>query len=199
MIRRFIDQKSRLATIALAIAVVTAAACGDFTGVPASLPTATDSGTVYALNGAPLGAPTALHVYSGTLIPATADFVFDVAFELDSTAGEIVVLPQRTIASGLATTHAVGLAVVADTFDAVGRVPSGISFRQDTAMVLKRGQTMLVQVTDQSICGFSLTGSTMYAKLAVKSIDRPSRTMSIQYATDPNCGFRSFASGIPKD
>jgi hypothetical protein len=60
---------------------VAGVACGDFTGVPASLPTVTQTGSVYAINGAPVGAPTALHVFSGTLLPANSSFVFDIAFE----------------------------------------------------------------------------------------------------------------------
>jgi hypothetical protein len=195
---RVIDSKSRLASLILGLAVVAGAACGDFTGVPASLPTITDSGTVYALNGAPLGAPTALHAFSAQLVPADADFIFDIAFDLNA-AGDIVVLPQRAVASGLATTHGVALATVADSFEAVTRVPDKQQFRADTALVVKRGQVVLAQITDVNACSFSLTGSTMFAKLVVRSVNPVSRTMAVRYTIDPNCGFRSFATGVPKD
>jgi hypothetical protein len=198
MIRRLIGPKPRLATLIAAAVVVAGVACGDFTGVPASLPTLADSGAVYAINGAPLGAPTALHAYSGTLVPADANFVFDIAFDINS-SGDIIVLPQRAVASGLATTHTVALATVADSFEAVTTVPKNLSFRADTAMVVKRGQVVLAQVTDPNACGFSLTGSTFFAKLVVRSVDRPNRQLTLRYTVDPNCGFRSFASGIPKD
>jgi hypothetical protein len=198
MIRRSIVSKSRVATLAAAVLTVAGVACSDFTGVPASLSTMTDSGTVYAINGAPLGAPTALHAYSGTLLPADANFIFDVAFDLDA-SGNIIVLPQRAIASGLATTHSVALAPVSDTFEAVTEVPRGLAFRADTALTVKRNQVVLAQISDGTACGFSLTGTTIYAKLVVRSIDRVNRTMTVRYVVDPNCGFRSFLPGVPKD
>ena len=198
MMHRLIDSKSRVATLVAAVLVVTGVACGSFTGVPAALSVMTDSGTVYALNGAPLGAPTALHAYSGTLVPADANFVFDVAFDLDS-AGNIVALPQRAVASGLATTHTVSLATVPDTFEAVTSVPKGLSFRADTALIVKRNQVVIAQVTDGTACGVSLTGSTLFAKFVIRSIDRVNRSMTMRWVVDPNCGFRSFLPGVPKE
>ena len=90
---------SKIVVLAAAGLAILGVACGDFTGVPASLPTLTDSGTVYALNGAPPGAPTALHVFSGTLLPATAAFVFDIAFDIDA-AGHVLLIPQSVVATG---------------------------------------------------------------------------------------------------
>src|SRR5580765_2040832 len=162
--------KPRIAALALAAgAIVTIAACGDFTGVPASLSTLTDSGTVFAINGAPLGAPTALHAFSGALIPADADFIFDVAFDIGPNPGEVIVLPQRAVATALATTHTVSLAAlaVADTFEAVTAVPKGLTFRADTAMTVKRNQVVIVQIADPTACSFSITGTTLYAKVAI--------------------------------
>lgn len=189
---------SAVAALAAAIGLVTAAACSNFTGVPASLPTINDTGTVYALNGAPPGAPSALHVFSGTLLTADANFVFDVAFDID-TIGRIVVLPQRAVASGLATTHTVAIQIDStQTFDQITRAP-GSGYRADTATTIKLNQVLLIQSSDPNACGVSLTGSTLYAKLAVTAIDRVSRQLLVEYTTDPNCGFRSFATGVPKD
>ncbi len=199
MIRRLIGSNSRFATLAFVAVAVTGVACRDFTGVPASLATITDSGTVFSLNGAPLGAPTALHAFSGTLIPADANFVFDIAFDIGTNPGEVIVLPQRAVASGLATTHQVSLATVADTFEAVTAVPKGLTFRADTAMTLKRNQVLIAQVSDATACGFSLTGTTLFAKVVVTAINHDTRQMQVKYTVDPNCGFKSFASGVPKD
>lgn len=198
MVHRVTGLKVKLAGFALAIAAVTAVACKGFTEVPASLATATESSTVYALNGAPLGAPTAIHAYSGQFVPATADFLFDVAFDLDDQA-QIHILPQRQVASGLQATHTVSLATVADTFEAVGSVPTGLKFRADTGMIVQRNQVVIAQVTDATACSFSVTGTTLYAKIAVKAVNRADRTMQIKFTVDPNCGFRSFAPGVPKE
>jgi hypothetical protein len=184
--------------LASAVALVTAAACSDFTGVPASLATINDTGTVYALNGAPPGAPSALHVFSGTLLTADANFLFDVAFDIDAN-GNIVVLPQRAVASGLASTHTVGIQIDSvQTFDQITRAP-GSGYRPDTATTIKPNQVLLIQSSDPNACGVSLTGTTIYAKLAVTAIDRVARQLQVKYTTDPNCGFRSFLTGVPKD
>lgn len=198
MRHRGIDVKSKLVGIAVAIATVTAVACKGFTEVPASLATATESSTVYAINGAPLGAPTAIHAYAGQFVPATADFLFDVAFDLDDQS-QIHILPQRQVASGLQATHTVSLATVPDTFEAVGSVPSGLKFRPDTGMIIQRNQVVIAQVTDATACSFSVTGTTLYAKIAVKAVNRADRTMQVKFTVDPNCGFRSFAPGVPKE
>jgi hypothetical protein len=189
---------STILVLASAIGLLAVAACGDFTGVPASLPTINDTGTVYALNGAPPGAPSALHVFSGTLLTADANFLFDVAFDIDA-SGNIVVLPQRAVASGLATTHTVAIQIDSvNTFDQITRAP-GSGYRADTATTIKPNQVLLIQSTDPNACGVSLTGSTLYAKLAVTAFDRVARQLQVEYTTDPNCGFRSFATGVPKD
>jgi hypothetical protein len=197
MMRRLTGPWPKLAALVAATSIVTAVACGDFTGVPASLPTISDSGVVYALNGAPPGAPTALHMFSGTLLSADANFLFDVAFDIDS-AGNVVVLPERAVASGLASTHTVGLATVPDAFDAIGSAPK-IAYRADTALVTKPNVVIVAQSSDVNACGVSLTGTTIFAKFVVTAVDPVARQLKVRFTTDPNCGFRSFSSGVPKD
>ena len=183
-----------LATIALAVAGIS---CRDLTGVPASIPTITDSGVVYALNGAPLGAPTALQVSTGQLVPANSAFAFDIAFDID-TAGHVVLLPLRTVASGIASSHSVGLQVAQVPFDNLIAAPK-TGYRADTALVAAADAVILVQSTDATTCGFAITGSNLYGKLVIRSVDPVKRVLSVTYTVDPNCGFLSFASGVPKN
>jgi hypothetical protein len=197
MIRRISTPKLKVLAFAAMTLVVGGLACGTFTGVPASLPTLTDSGDVYAINGAPAGAPTSLHLFSGTLLPADATFTFDVAFDID-TSGAIQILPQRAVASGLAPTHTVALQATTSAFDAVLSAPKN-GYRADTALVAKLNQVILIQSNDANACGVSLTGSTIYGKLVILTADRATRKLTVRYTTDPNCGFFSFASGLPKD
>ena len=185
-----------LALIAAAIGVG-ALACGDFTGVPASLPTHEDSGTVYAINGAPAGAPTALHFFTAQLVPADANFLFDVAFDID-TSGKVVYMPQRVVASSLASTHSVGLRTVPDSFGAISSAPKS-GYRADTSLVTGPNVVVLAQSNDFNTCAVSLTGSSIYAKIVVTSVARATRQIKVRYTVDPNCGFVSFAPGIPKD
>ena len=197
MMRRTADSRSRIAVLIAAVLSVAALACSDFTAVPASLPTITDSGTVYALNGAPPGAPTALHFFAGQLVPADANFLFDVAFDIDS-SGKVVYMPQRVVASALAPTHSVGLRTAPDSFDAVTSAPKS-GYRADTSLVTAPNVVVLAQSTDANTCGVSLTGSSIYAKIVVTGVDLATRQLKVRYTVDPNCGFVSFASGIPKD
>jgi hypothetical protein len=57
---------------------------------------------------------------------------------------------------------------------------------------------VLVQVQDPA-CAASVASTWIYAKLVVLSVDKAARTMQVQYAADPNCGFLSFAAGLPKN
>ena len=186
-----------LTRVLIGILIGGAAACSALTDVPASLANVSDTLTIYALNGAPYGAPVALDIFSGALLPADANFYFDVAFDL-SAADEVLILPQRAVASSLVTTHSVALATVADTFEAVTGVPDNVSFRADTAMTVVPNQVVLVRTdASASACAGATIGSVLYAKLVIRGVNLEARTMNIEYVVNPNCGFKSFASGVP--
>lgn len=197
MIQRTINRQPRRTVLLFAAVVACTIGCGNLTGVPASLPTISDSGLVYAINGAPPGAPSALHVFSGTLQPANANFAFDVAFDIDA-SGNVVVLPQRAVASGLATTHTVALQTVTTSYDALASAPRS-GYRADTALVTTVNRVIVVQSQDANACGVSISGTTLYAKMVITAIDVQARQLTIKYTADPNCGFFSFAAGLPKD
>jgi hypothetical protein len=197
MNHRSVGLRPKILALIAAVVAVAGIACGDLTGVPASLPTLADSTVVYAINGAPPGAPTALHVYAGQLFSADATFLFDVAFDIDA-SGHPVILPQRVVASGLAATHTVGLQAATSAYETITRAPTS-GYRVDTALVATLGVPVLVQTTDPNTCSVSLTGTVLYAKLVIRSVNPATRQMVVQFTTDPNCGFRSFLPGIPKD
>jgi hypothetical protein len=188
---------SGVLTAAVAAVLAFAGACGDFTSVPASLAVVADSGTVYALNGAPPGAPTALHVYTGSRLAADASFFFDVAFDIDA-AGNVLILPQRVVASGLASSHTVGLQSVPTDYSSLDKAPKN-GYRADTTLITRVGQTVAIQSYDLNVCSISITGQILYAKLVVREVNVDKRTISFEYTIDPNCGFLSFAPGIPKE
>ena len=184
--------------VAASVTVSLAVACSDFTGVPASLSTLSDSGSVFALNGAPSGAPTALHLYTGTLLAADPGFTFDIAFDIDA-QGNPVIFPQRTVsATGLVPSHTVGLQHIDQDFSTLDKAPKS-GYHVDTALVTRVGKTVAIQSQDGNICGLSVTGTSIYAKLVVLSVDAATRKLSIQFTVDPNCGFVSFLPGVPKD
>ena len=145
-IRRFSPLSAPIFALATFVAAITAISCTDLTGVPASLPTLTDSGVVYAINGAPLGAPTALQISTGQLVPASSSFAFDIAFDIDS-AGHVLFMPLRTIASALAPTHAVGLQVSQGSFDNLIAAPKN-GYRADTTLIGAANVTVIAQSND---------------------------------------------------
>jgi hypothetical protein len=197
MTRRFSPLPAPIFALATFVAAITAVSCGDLTGVPASLPTITDSGVVYAINGAPLGAPTALQISTGALVPANSSFSFDIAFDID-TAGHVLFMPLRTVASALAPTHSVGLQVSQATFDNQLAAPKS-GYRADTTLVGATGVVVLAQANDATTCGFAISGQNLYAKVLVNSVDLATRSMKVTFTVDPNCGFVSFAEGVPKN
>lgn len=197
MTDRIFRPKSAIALFVAASLAIAGAACSGFTGVPASLENLADSGIVYPLNGASAGSPSALYIFQGSLVPADANFTFDVAFDLDS-AGRIVVLPESVVASGLAPAHTVSLQAVSGSYDALNEAPRS-GYRADTALVTTVNQVIMVQSQDANACSVSLSGTTLYAKLVITAIDPVTHGMSIKFATDPNCGFVSFAAGLPKN
>jgi hypothetical protein len=178
-----------------ALAVGAIAACGDVTAPRASLPTLTDTASAYLLNGAPPGAPTAFQLFSGTMVTADANFQFDIAFDIDAD-GRIRVLPVRTIANGLASAHSVGLQAVSTPFDALTVAPSS-GYKRDSVLVVATGTTVAIEATDPVACATSFIASNVYAKIVVDAYDPAARRVHTRYTVDPNCGFRSFESGVP--
>src|SRR5262245_14326177 len=99
-------RKSRVVALLSLAAAVGSLACGDIAGPNAVLTTVADSGTVYALNGAPTGAPTAFYIFARQMVRADANFRFDVAFDLDAN-GRVILMPVRKVASPLTSAHQV--------------------------------------------------------------------------------------------
>lgn len=184
-----------IAPFCAAILIATTA-CGDILGTKAALPTVTDTTLVYSINGAPQDAPTALYLFGATVVPATSSFTFDVAFDID-TGNTVKLIPDASLASALnATAHPVALQLSTEDFDAIKVAPSS-GYHADTVQVVPIGKTVLVQSQDGLACTSSLVGTTVYGKFVVDSVNTKNGTMAIRFTSDPNCGFRSFAAGLP--
>ena len=91
-----------------------------------------------------------------------------------------------------------GLLKIADSFESVLEAPK-TGFATDASVVLAPGQTVVIQSSHngpRDICQFALTPY-IYAKITVDSVNVATRTLYLRMGVDPNCGFRSFASGVP--
>lgn len=188
--------KARLALLATMSGVVVLNACGDPTNLRATIPTFVDTLSVFALSGTPPSYPSGLSIVGRQVVRVDGFANFDVAFDIDP-AGNAVIYPVRFVVAGGAS-RPVGLLKVPLSFETVGEAPS-TGFETDTSFVFAPGETVLIQSAhngSQDVCQFALSPY-IYAKIAVDSINAAARTLHLRMGLDPNCGFRSFADGIP--
>jgi hypothetical protein len=190
---------SRLRFVLVAALLGTAACDASPFRPKAEFPVQFDTLGVYALNGSPRTAPTAIYFYAsveGTGASTVGSARnFDLAFDLDA-QGNVVLLPIQVVAPALAD-HAVGLKAVPESFDALTRAPSG--FRYDSSLVVAPGKTVAVEITSQRLCPVVYYGSTMYAKIVVDSVQAADRRIFVRYASNVNCGYTSLKAGTPED
>lgn len=186
---------------AAAILAAAVSACKAVTGGQSALPTYTDTLSLYSLNGAPVGAPNAISFFgtglgSSPSVRADASFSFDVA--VDVVTGDVVNLyPVRAVASSLAIGHRVGLQLLAIPYESLGRAPN-TGYHYDSLFVVHPGNVLAVEFSEP-FCAGSFLSQSMYAKVAIDSVDVLNKKTKLHITVDPNCGFRSFASGLPKD
>lgn len=177
--------------------------CDDPFGVDATREVATDTAFVYAMTGTPPSFPSGYSVSSGFVSRIESAMTFDVAFDLTPTR-QVRLIPARLVSParislGLASaTQQVGMQVSSTPFDAITRAPS-TGYKRDSVVVADPGQAVLLEVISD-ICQFQVTfSSVVYAKLVVDSVNTVSRQIFFRAVRDPNCGFRSFQPGIPRN
>lgn len=172
-------------------------ACGNPTNLKASLPTSVDSLSVFALSGTPPTYPSGIALLARQAVRVDGFASFDVALDIDA-AGNAVIYPVKLVVSSPGGSRQVALLKVAGTFDSVADAPK-TGYETDSSLVMTPGQVVVVQSphnTSGDLCQFTLSPN-IYAKIAVDSINVASRTLFLRLGVDPNCGFRSFVTGIP--
>lgn len=190
--------KARHVFLATMSVVVGLNACGDINSLKATLPTSVDSLAVFALSGTPPDYPSGLSFLARQAVLVDGFAVFDIAFDIDQ-AGNTIVYPVKLIVNTPGGSRPVGLQVLAAPFDQVTSAPKE-GYQTDTAVALHSGETLVVQsahnYTNGDLCQFALNPN-IFAKIAVDSVNLATRTVHFRFGLDPNCGFRSFAEGIP--
>jgi len=178
-------------------AALTLAACDTGTGVNADLAIHTDTLVTYSLNGAPTGSPAGVSLVGATVVPVTSAFAFQIAFDIDT--GNTVRLYQvQRVANTLSSTYAVGAQLSSTPFDELTRAPGG-TYRYDSTLVVPIGKTVALEISDPVVCTSLLTTQLFYAKVMVTAVDPATKAIKLIATTDPNCGFRSLTTGVPKD
>jgi len=187
-------RKFALAIVASALVLT---ACGNPQGIIAQLPTVTDAYTVFALSGTPASFPSGINTYVRSAVRVDGNANFDVAFDLDAT-NHVLVYPVQKVVTSISVARQVGLKKVAGTFDAVTIAPTGTYL--DSTVVAGAGDVIVLQAVRNGAndaCQFDISPY-IYTKLVIDSVVVPSRSIFVKAVLDPNCGFRSFESGIPK-
>lgn len=184
----------RLATAAIVVASVTG--CKDFTSVDASFANVTADNTFYAINGSPAGAPTAVTLFSGQVLRADQGFAYDLAFDIDA-QGRAVLFPPRALSAGFSNPYSVGLQITTTPFELVTEAPKD-GYRVDTALVAAKNAVVLIESHDVSTCAYAIKGNSYYSKLVITDVDVAKRRIDLTLTVNRNCGFRSFAAGIPR-
>jgi hypothetical protein len=192
--------KFRLALIAMLFTVVGLGACRDPIELQATEPTLTDTVTVYALSGTPPGYPNALSLIARGPIAVSGFGGFDVVFDIDESNRVLVHSARRVISFG-AQVPQVGLQKVPGTFESITSAPV-TGYTADTTIVASVGDVIVLESMHNSgqgdICSFALEPN-VYAKISIDEVFLATRTIVIRFGYDPNCGYRSFAAGIPTD
>ena len=190
--------KARLALLATMFVVVILNACGDPTSLRASGLTSVDTLSVFALSGTPPSYPSGISILARTPVRVDGNANFDIALDIDAN-GNTIVYPVKQVVSSPGGTRAVGLQKLSVQFDSLLDAPKSGYLVDSTAIVLNPGQTLVIQSQHNfsgDVCQFALNPN-IFAKLAVDSVSLASRTIYVRMGLDPNCGFRSFATGIP--
>lgn len=183
-----------------------AAACSNPLDVKANTAVFEDTLAVFGLSDAPPDGPTALYTASGHVVSASPANAFDLVFDIRPGPGgsrTAWVFPPRAIAqfgnAGLIrdSTHA---------FDAITQAPTS-GYDDSTAVAVKPGDVLLVQALSTICSGNVVAGrQVIYSRMVIDSVNTSfydpitnpaGNTIYFRIRVDPNCGFISFANGIP--
>ena len=149
---------------------------------------------VWALTGAPTSFPTVILVPQALTVRPDAGGSFDIGFDIDAD-GRLLVVPMSKIVAPLSGPRSIGIIRTSDVFNTILEAPrSGWVF--DSTLSVNVGQTFIVRVTTL-FCNGQFRRE-VYAKYHVDSVLPAERRIRLTGFVNPNCGFRSFATGIPK-
>lgn len=188
-----------LALLAMLSTVAGLGACRDPIELQATEEVFTDTLTVYALSGTPPGYPNALSLPARQLVTVSGFGGFDIAFDIDA-SNRVLIHPARRVVTFGQVVPQVGLQIVPGTFESVTAAPTS-GYKVDSTVVASAGDVVVIEAAHNGqgdLCSFALSPN-LYAKISIDTIFVATRTIKFRLGYDPNCGYRSFAPGIPTD
>jgi hypothetical protein len=189
--------KLRIISLGVFGAAIVASACSDPIHVTAQDLVVVDTVSVYALSGTSPSLPSGFDVFTRQPVIVDGLAAFDLAFDIVSPT-QVRILPVRFVVTSPSGVRNVGIRPSPGTFDQLQNAPSG-TYQTDSSLVVSIGDLIVVQTTRAfpgEFCQYTISPY-LYAKISVMSIDMTARTIQFQLGIDPNCGFRSFKSGLP--
>ncbi|MHB1312732.1 MAG: hypothetical protein ACYC3L_12020 [Gemmatimonadaceae bacterium] len=178
----------------LAVLVVAAAACSDPFALKAQYSNMPFVYSLYGISGSgPANAPAALDFATQATVRVDGSFAFDVAFDFDGT-GKIRVIPQKLVGAAISGARTVGLQRLTGDYASVLEAPPR-GWQYDSTVTVLPGEVVGVRITSGS-CLYQAS-TELYAKVVVDSVKAGGLIFG-RGVMNPNCGFKSFADGIPK-
>lgn len=182
-----IERLSRYLALFPTIAIL--AACGDATGPEAQLEVRTDTLVARAFTGATTSDATALNALNSRVVRTDLTSGYDVVFDLNQ-AGKPVLYP----AGAIANVGRAGLQKATVPFEQLLEAPA-TGYDETTIVTAEVGDVYVLR-TAPAACSFNIRPF-IYSKMVIDSVNTTNRTIHFRLTVDPNCGFRSFAEGIP--
>ena len=191
----------RAGLAAATLAAAALLACRDPNAPRANFSNYTDTLALYALNGSPRGAPTAIRLFAGAFPSASAGVITDATYSFDVAVdlaedGRPVLLPARAVAAPFVSAHSVGIRRTTQSFESITEAPTD-AYEFDSVAVLNVGETVLLRSADAEAASACFGGGVIYGKVIVDSVRTSTRRIYTRVTANPNCGFRSFESGVP--
>lgn len=150
--------------------------------------------TVWAISGSPTPYPTGYSVQNNVTVRLEPSGSFDLAFDI-TPAGKLRVLPVSAVVAPIGGARSIGVLVPGTPYEDITSAPRS-RYATDSIIEVDVGESFVVQVPTQ-LCGFSQT-PVIYGKFVADTIDVVGRRAFLVGRINPNCGFRSFADGVPR-
>ena len=177
----------------LAASALALAACSDPFKLKAQYANEPFTYSVYGMSGAgPANAPAALDLLGRSPMRVDGTFGFDIAFDFDG-HGKILIIPQKLVGTPMSGARVVGLQRLSGSYESILEAPLH-NWMLDSALAVIPGDVVGVRLSTAS-CVYQLS-TEMYAKIVVDSLGSGG-LMYGRGVFNPNCGFRSYADGVP--
>jgi len=169
-------------------------ACDDPFQLQAQFPNIDQSFELWAVTGTSATYPSAVIVTTASVSQLDAAGSFDFAVDIDAD-GRLLIIPVSKIVQPLIGSRVINVQRASTPFTQIVEAPRG-GWLPDTTLLVNPGGVFLIKINSLA-CQFSQAAD-LYAKFVVDSIDPVGRRAILSGRVNPNCGFRSFATGIPE-